>query len=154
MWSWLTQQCAALVQACNVHFQYWVIGGVSAQLFCSVSRYIEVFASIHTNFIVTPRCSEDASLGGAICIQVDIPSNSPKYTPDHQSSGCCCWHSWDSSFGELFFAFWVYCALITLSESIDGLGKLNPNNNNSVVNPSHIGILTSMGAQWSIFGKG
>jgi hypothetical protein len=55
--------------------------------------------------------------------------------------------SWDSSFGELFFAFWVYCALITLSESIDGLAKLNPNNNNSVVNPSHIGILTSMGAQ-------
>jgi hypothetical protein len=34
------------------------------------------------------------------------------------------------------------------------LAKLNPNNNNSVVNPSHISILTSMGAQWSIFGKG
>jgi hypothetical protein len=53
----------------------------------------------------------------------------------------------DQKDGELFFAFWVYCALITLSESIDGLAKLNPNNNNNVVNRSHISILTSMRAQ-------
>ncbi len=131
--------------------------------FCSVSRPTEglcwYWHKFHRHIQVLRRCK----FWGALCIQVDIPSDSANYTSDHQSSGCCCWHlrcyqQWLPIMGALiwkaFLCILGYCTLIPLSERIDGSAKSNPNNCDSVVNPSRIHILTSMGAHWSIFGKG
>jgi hypothetical protein len=103
------------------------------------ASFWELYAFKRTSFLIPPTKLLIINLVGVVASISDAVNNG------YQSGG---------PYLESFSLHFGLLCTYTPVWKDDGSAKSNPNNCDSVVNHSHIHILTSMGAHWSIFGKG
>ncbi|XWS58671.1 hypothetical protein CRYUN_Cryun08bG0054800 [Craigia yunnanensis] len=115
--------------------QFWVIGGVSAQLFAVFQGLLKVITGVDMNFIATSKVRDDGEFSEQYALEWTALLIPPTTLLIINMIGVIVgiadainygYDSWGPFFGKFFFAFWVIIHLYPLLKGLSGREDRTP----------------------------